>query len=268
MIMAKRRRTWNKSAYQKLIKEGRGQGAGADYVPWIKIQDFPSNGMVSRIKGAKTGRVHHLLSNHEMRLFYLLDWSDDVIDIREQYPLLDLQLAIETAEMAQIRYPCDPVSGFPYVMTSDFYVETVSGVMIISVKSVSDLENPRTREKLEVERRYWNNQGFRWTIATENEINPVKAKNIEWLSQASDLSVFALSEEVKLACVSYFLANYEQNQCLLGKIIADVEYRFELPVGMGVNIFKHLAYWKRINVNVNEEIDFRGFVNTPAKIIA
>ena len=46
----------------KYIKEGRGQGIAKDYIPWIKIQYFPSKGRVSRGKSWKTGRVHHFLS--------------------------------------------------------------------------------------------------------------------------------------------------------------------------------------------------------------
>jgi len=74
--MAKHRRVWNHSTYSRYLREGRGQGAGADYDPWIHIQDFPSLGMVSRVSGTTTGRIHHLMSNLELSLFYLLDWSD------------------------------------------------------------------------------------------------------------------------------------------------------------------------------------------------
>jgi len=121
--MAKHRQTWNYSIFNKYLREGRGQGVGADYNPWIHIQNFSSLGMVSRVSGATTGRIHHLMSNLELSLFYLLDWSDDVLDIREQYPLIDLAQAIEIAENANIRYPYDPKSGFPYVLTSDFFLK-------------------------------------------------------------------------------------------------------------------------------------------------
>lgn len=39
--MAKRKRT---STVEKWIKEGRGTGIGADYQPWLKIQDVSSLG--------------------------------------------------------------------------------------------------------------------------------------------------------------------------------------------------------------------------------
>ena len=203
--MAKHRREWNHSTYSKYISEGRGQGTGANYSPWIRIQDFPSSGMVSRVSGTTTGRIHHLMSNLELSLFYLLDWSDEVTDIREQYPIIGLTEAIEIAEKSNIRYPYDPKSGFPYVLTSDFYLDTNHGAAVMSVKPSSELRKPRVQEKLEIERRYWTTRGVQWSIMTENEINRTKANNIEWLAQAKDLSLFGLSEAMQEACREYFL---------------------------------------------------------------
>ena len=43
--MGKRRPTWDYQHYLRYLKEGRGQGTGADYKPWIYIHDFPSRGI-------------------------------------------------------------------------------------------------------------------------------------------------------------------------------------------------------------------------------
>jgi len=160
--MAKRHRTWNEQKYRRYIKEGRGQGTLSTYKPWIMIHDFPSLGMVSRVLGNTTGRIHHLLSNMELSYFYILDWSDKVCDIREQYPLLDIAAVLEIADKAGIRYPFDNLSGFPYVLTSDFLITTPSGEMVRSIKKKKDLDNLRVREKLELERRYWAKYGVDW----------------------------------------------------------------------------------------------------------
>lgn len=266
--MAKHKRKWNEAVFRQYLHEKRGQGVGADYTPWILIQDFPSNGMVSRIQGTKTGRIHHLLSNHEMNLFLILDWSDEVLDICEQYPLLDLQQVIEIAETAQIRYPYDPKSGFPYVMTSDFYIETTKGPVVIAVKTTSALDNPRVREKLEIERRYWSRKNVQWRIVTEREINQTKARNIEWLAQAKDLELFGLSEGLQKACIAFFTQRYYFHPGSLGDLLLEVEMRFELSKGMGLNIYKYLAYWKRIEFDAAKPIDFSVFTGNLSSLTA
>ena len=48
---------WNATVYQQFIREGRGQGSGMEYKPWVAIQDFASRGMVSHVKGQTTGRL-------------------------------------------------------------------------------------------------------------------------------------------------------------------------------------------------------------------
>jgi hypothetical protein len=261
--MAKYRRTWNQPIFNKYLREGRGQGIGAEYNPWIHIQDLPSLGMVSRVSGTTTGRIHHIMSNLELSLFYLLDWSDDVLDIREQYPLIDLMQAIEIAEKANIKYPYDPKSGFPYVLTSDFYIETKQGAMVMSVKPSSELGKPRVREKLEIERRYWSMHGVQWSIMTENEINHTKANNIEWLAQAKDLTAFGLSEMMQNSCCRYFLESYNAGCCSLTALFKAVESIFGLIAGMGINIYKHLVYWKRIIIDVDEKVDMVALRITP-----
>mgnify|MGYP001076996206 FL=1 len=76
--------------------------------------------------------------------------------------------------------------------------------MARSIKKKKDLDNPRVREKLEIERRYWAKHGVDWKLVTEDEINQQKAKNIEWLFQASGLPETFGNLEFFEECLSCF----------------------------------------------------------------
>ena len=89
--MGKRKYNWDWNTYHRRLEEGRGQGTLRDYLPWLTIHDLASLGIVSRVMGMTTGRIHHLLSGLETALFYILDASELTLDIREQYPLLFLE---------------------------------------------------------------------------------------------------------------------------------------------------------------------------------
>ena len=262
--MAKYSRSWNENVYKRYIREGRGQGAGAQYKPWLTVRDFPSLGIVSRVKGQKTGRVYHLMSNNETNLFYLLDWSENVLDIREQYPLSDLADVITIAERAQIRYPYDNKSGFPYVMTSDFYVVTANGAVVFSVKPSTELNKPRVLEKLEVERRYWNARNIKWELITEREINQTKARNIEWLLQARDLAQFGLTDSHQALCVDFIMSSCPSEP--LSELLRELEQRYGLLYGMGLNIYKHLVYHKRIKIDISLPINTVAALKESAEI--
>lgn len=255
--MAKRHRTWNEQKYRKYLKEGRGQGTLSAYKPWILIHDFPSLGMVSRVLGKTTGRIHHLLSNMELSYFYILDWSDKVCDIREQYPLLDIAAVLEIADKAGIRYPFDNVSGFPYILTSDFLITTPDGEMVRSIKQKKDLDNPRVREKLEIERRYWAKYGVDWKLVTEDEINQQKARNIEWLFQAAGLPETFGDPGLFEECLSCFEDIYFHTDCPVITAAKEVECKYRLDAGMGIRIFQYLVQSKRIPFYIEGTLDLK-----------
>lgn len=91
----------------RYYKEGRGQGELGNYKPWLTIQDVPSSGRSHRDIGWKTKREHHLLSDIEYNYFCLLDWSDNVIDIREQFPI-NREIITKIAEDINITHPSEP----------------------------------------------------------------------------------------------------------------------------------------------------------------
>lgn len=70
-----------------------------------------------------------MLSNMELSYFYIIDWSDKVCDIWEQYPLLDIAIVMEITDKVGICYPFGNVSGFPCVFTSDFLIAMPYGEM-------------------------------------------------------------------------------------------------------------------------------------------
>lgn len=183
--MAKRKRATNQTVIDRYVKEGRGQGIGYEYKPWLLIQDVASQGLATRIKGWKTNRVHHLHSNFELNYFYLLEWSPIVCDIREQYPLLPLDETLAIAEQCGISHPKDPRTQEPVLIVADFCITVRQKIgvteQIRTLKSAKDLQSERTIQKLEIERQYWQSRDIDWGIVTENEIPETFARNVAWL---------------------------------------------------------------------------------------
>uniref|UniRef100_UPI0040380DE2 hypothetical protein n=1 Tax=Vibrio anguillarum TaxID=55601 RepID=UPI0040380DE2 len=85
--MARSKYAPSETKYKRWIKEGRGNGFGSDYLPWITVRDVPSDGRSHRVFGHKSQRTHHLLSDLELAVFLTLEWNSQTTDIREQFPL-------------------------------------------------------------------------------------------------------------------------------------------------------------------------------------
>jgi hypothetical protein len=243
----------------KRIREGRGQGRGSDYKPWLLVQDVPSQGLATRVKGWKAKRVHHLLSNLELSYFYVLEWSPIVFDIREQYPLLPLEETLAVAEQCNIRHPTDPKTKEPVVMTTDFFITVPQNIEVIeqarTLKTAKDLQSERTLEKLEIERRYWHNRNIDWGIVTEQEIPQVLAKNVDWLHAFFCLEdLFPLSETEIRRIATTLTLRMAQGNAVLTDLTAECDDKLGLQPGTALSVSRHLVANRQWLVDMNKLI--------------
>ena len=272
ILVSKRNTNWNEDKLNRWIKEGRGQGEGKDYKPWINVTDFPSQGRCARVKGIKTGRIHHFLSDIQREYFYLLEFDEAniIYDIRESYPLLDFYDVVQDTQDLNTKYFKDKTTGFPYILTTTFLITIKSpngGIEYIarSVKAASELERKTTLEKLEMERRYWEVKSIDWSIITEKDINSVKVKNIEWvLSSIHVISDMGLSEQeiIELGAVLQ-LRLYSNKDSSIRSIVTGFEVDYALGEGLGLFLFRYLVAIKAVRLNMNIPID----LNSPARVI-
>jgi len=259
--MAKRSNNWDSNKLDRWLKEGRGQGEGENYKPWLTIQDFPSMGRVTRVFGWTTNRIHHFFSDTQLKYFYLLDWEERVIDIREHYPLIDLEVVLKNTSDLKLDKFIDKKTKEPYILTTTFLITLLNpdgqkSFAARSIKYASELSKKTTIEKLEIERRYWTAKGINWGIVTNKDINDVRAKNIEWIHSAmtSDgcnrLSIDEFND--LLDGLLYRLIDNQQN---IRKIISEFEKDYSLDAGVGLLLFKHLIAGKRIAFNMDKPIN-------------
>jgi hypothetical protein len=243
--MAKRRRVTTQRTIERRIKEKRGQGYFSEYKPWLTIHDVPSKGIVTRILGWKSGRLHHFFSEHyELAHFYQMEWAPSVIDIREQYPLLPLEKTLYIAQMLGVKHPTDPRTHQPVVMTTDMLLTLKKGEEISfwahSIKPASQL-NKRVLEKLEIERRFWEDQGIKWSLITEQQINYKLVKNIEWLHSAKSLEGLSNVTKdllMKLEPKIFEALQTVNNPCAV--VANELDILFEFPPGTIMYTIKHL----------------------------
>lgn len=178
---------WSEAKIAQLEQEGRGKGAGADYIPWIQVNDFSSRGFSRRVFSQKTSRAHHLLSEVEWQLFLLLEFCPAVLDIREQFPLKrDATLSI--AAEHGIRHPVYPGTHIPTVMTVDFLVvlQEQGGQVIraFNCKRVDGIDHENELGKLEIERNYFDRAGVPHHLVFDRCLNQQKVENLEWCRSA------------------------------------------------------------------------------------
>lgn len=260
--MAKRRYGFDEEKLARFLKERRGQGSGRDYRPWLTIQDVSSLGRSSRIHSRKTGREHHLLSDIETDLFLLLDWSDLVTDIREQFPLDRDETRAIAADMG-VRHPADAQSRTDIVMTTDFVVSVRVGGMATlaarSVKPAGELDTTRTLEKQEIERRYWHSRGVDWGLVTELDLPAQRVKSLRWLYEMQSLEHMTVtSPDYWNDRCSRFLACLPQATGMSVKQFARLlENTQGFAIGEALTVIRHLGANKRIAIDLDVKFDLK-----------
>lgn len=249
---------WSESKITQLEKEGRGKGAGSTYNPWVQVSDFSSLGDSRRVFSRKTGRVHHLMSTVEWWLFLLLEFSEDVVDIREQYPISrddTQQIAVELG----IPHPRYPGTNVPTVMTVDFFVlRQLHGsprVELYDCKRTDDAEDVRTLEKLEISRRFAEGVGIPHHLAFSSMFPQNKVRNLEWL-RAAEVGVDEPEEQQDYYAhhqkrLLNNLANY-QRTCSLSQYCEHYDALVGATPGTGLRVVRQLLQSHQLTTDLNQ----------------
>jgi hypothetical protein len=258
--MAKRKYAINENTISRRLAEGRGHGNGQSYKPWIYVHEVPSIGKSSIRKGWKSGREHHLLSQLEKQYFYMLEWDDSIIDIREQFPLLPREETQQIACELGVKHPRDPHTGVDVVMSTDALgtVKKQHGETLIarSVKYEIDLRKARTIEKQLIEKEYWRRRKVEWKVFTEDSIQISLVRNIELVHKSFHLyGLFPGIDEFTLCAIEKkLLAVLLENRLPLADITDELDKHWGISVGSSLTMVKHLIANKRILVNMNERL--------------
>lgn len=259
--MAKRQRGMTKNKIEKWIKEGRGKGVGIDYKPWLLVQDVPSAGRCHREVGMKIPRQYTFLSDMENRYFQIIEYSDSVVDIREQYPLLPIEETVFIAGELGVKHPTDPFTSEQIVMTTDFLITVTKNgenkLLARTVKSSDDLNSERTIEKLEIERRFWEKQGVDWGIVTEHEINRIFADNIKAIRKYYDLTICGLFNDIEELQIKKHILQLSNELCgdlvSVRNICNNFDEKHGLDGGTSLALFKHLVVTRQIDIDIKSQ---------------
>ncbi len=167
---------------ERWIGQGRGLGSAAVYKTWIRVGEFPNKTNSFRVKSFVTGRVHHYFSAVEYRHHLLAEYLG-CCDIREGFPVHPISETIALAYETGIAHP--DFAGHMCSVTTDSLLTVDNGtekyLLPRSIKWTSELRDPRTLEKLELERLAWARRGRKWELLTEIELPLVLEKNLRWL---------------------------------------------------------------------------------------
>ena len=232
---------------------------GKDYVPYTKTNTFSSKGRATRIMGIKTGRIHHLQSDNQYRAFMYFEWANQVIDIRESYPLLDIMEVIDNKDDLRFDKFKDKEKDKQFILTTNFLLTVDKGngdieYVARTVKNTSELSRTITAEKLEIERRYWDAKGIDWRIITEKELDKQYVKNIEFVRETLLHSQWQ-EQELQEMGNKLALVLMNSGEHSLKQVLKDFEKIVCLDEGVGLFVFRYLVAKKKVHIDMFKKLD-------------
>jgi hypothetical protein len=217
------------------------------------------------VYGWKVARPVQMLSNLELWFFYRLEWDDTVMDYQEQKPL-DFEMTKLIAGQERIIHPrtrplvqsmpknptVEDRQLRPVIMTTDFYVTRANGKCAYSIKPKDKLVgrgSERVLEKLKLERLYWEAVGVEWELVTEDQLDLVLAKNVEFVHECYDLGRYAsLSGDMGDAVDKWMLPKLWEGSSI-AQLSEPCEQALGLPMGASLVLAKHLIARKRWQID-------------------
>lgn len=240
--------------YGKYQKEGRGLGSGKDYKPYITVRDLKkSPGRTTRVLGWKTGRVHHLLSDLETKYFYIVEWSDSVTDIREQYPLNPGETVVIAARLG-IKHPM--YQNQLVIMTTDFLISIGNNQIARNCKYSVDQYKERNIEKALIEEHYWKSKGVPFGVINEISFDHVLARNVAIVHGA--YNIHGRYPELKindLNILEHIFKDRLQKKYTPVQAASEIDNIFGFREGTSLYLYKHFVATKKIRLNMNIPFD-------------
>lgn len=251
--MGRKRLEISEATLSKLIKEGRGQGEGQDYLSFINVQDFSSAGQANRDFGYTTQRQHDYFSKLEYCCHVIFDYSG-LLDIQEQF-LISLEKSIEASKQSGIPHPIVRATKKLKPMTIDFRLKIPRPVGSIiaarAVKPFSQLLKPRVIEILELERRCCEFDGIDWGIISEREIDPILIKNLKWFYKfRTSKSLYPLLEDMIYRISNVLTEMVLQSSSPLCDIALECDDRLGLEAGRSLKVARHLVATRQWEVDI------------------
>lgn len=255
-------REWKDETIKRFLKEGRGQGAGSTYKPWLQVQDISSRGRSTRIFSNTSKRVIHILSDLQLYYYNLLEFDTGVVDIQENYPLLDLHDVDISLDQELTKKLYNQKTKVPHILTVSFLITRIdqnSNPYHVArvIKASSELEKKSTIERLELQRRYFEKKNIDYGIVTEKEINKHKqvARNIGWVLTAYDLQDYPQLVNNLVYLKKDMLNLLSSPTERLENVFEKIERAFQLEEGLALVLFKHLVATKQIVMDLDKKIE-------------
>jgi len=181
-----------------------------------------------------------------------------VVDIREQFPILEIARSI--ALCAEVGLQHKLMAGRPEPYTIDFLItENIDGEEIVRAASIKSFEfelKPKDHAKLSLEYRWCEENGIPWELVDWSDFqDPIAALSVLRFLRQWHVHGFVPDAYTRAKFVDHFLSVYEPN-VMLRELLARTASRLRLRFEQADDAFRHAAWHRVLPVTLDRELAF------------
>ena len=247
---------WTDALIEQRQRSGYGEGTGATYKSWINTADYPSRGRIRRAYSPKFGRTIHLMSDIEWHTFLLLEYSESVDELYEQFPM-ERDVTLQIAAALGITHPYYSGTHVPTVMTLDFLtLSRRTGILrAFDVNTVLIAEDRRSIEKLQIARAYCTGRSVSHHLIFDSKLPIAKIRNIEWIRSGllmdGEIEPYPEYLHEKAQLMAHELTSTARHNISLSQYCTGFDVRHGLESGVGWRVAKILIWNKTLRCDIN-----------------
>jgi hypothetical protein len=236
------------------IRAGKGVGVGAQYLPWLAVRDVPSDGTSAQIGGILVDRPFDLLAELEATYFFILERKKSTVDIRECWPILDIDRTLELCSALGVRHAYR--GRYPAPFTIDFLItEFIDGQVhhrAASIKTAKDAADPEVRKRLAVEYLWCHDHGIPWTLVDTSKFNRTLLSTLRFM-RTWFRHRYEPNHDSECRFVDNFQSAYARN-VPLDRLIEKSARALRLPVDLAQDMFRYCAWTDCIAVSLEHPL--------------
>ena len=236
------------------IRQGRGTLWGAEYQPWLRVRDVPSKGTASNPPGILVDRVHHLLSELETQYFYLIERRRTTIDIREQWPIFDMDSTLRLCTQFKAAHPFK--GAYPQPMTLDFLIteRNADGEITERAASIKDAKRaakPGVQRRLAAERAWCQEKKLPWTLVDTSGFSKRLLENLRFL-RSWYRQGYVPNKGDEQVFLDVF-TRVHSSRLTLAELINEVARILKIPFDLAENRFRYCGWYDEIPVDLTSD---------------
>jgi hypothetical protein len=186
--------------------------------------------------------------------FFLVERRKSTVDIRESWPILDIDRTLELCAKLGVRHQYRGKHPTPF--TIDFLItESVDGHIkyrAASIKTPGDAQDPKVRQRLEVENSWCREHGIPWTLVDTSQFDRMLLSNLEFM-RTWFKHRYVPNGDTESRFLQAFQAAYAKN-VLLAELLEKAAKGVRIPDPVATDIFRYCAWNDTIPVSLKHTL--------------